>query len=153
MICGVGIQGTITGLSHYFADTNKGTEMVLTTRSILTHYINTGHVGDVSTGWWKALGRFLAAVADFSHCKTAYTVSDADAFRAGRDLLKAGALAGSSSGTLIEAALLLPHPNRAENVVTFVCDRGDKYLSKMYNDHWMADNGFIRQNQRAICET
>ena len=76
----------------------------------------------------------------------AYTVSDADAFRAGRDLLKAeGILAGSSSGTLIEAALRYCRAQtEPKNVVTFVCDRGDKYLSKMYNDHWMADNGFIR---------
>src|SRR6185369_9844408 len=32
--------------------------------------------------------------------------------------------------------------SRAERVVTFVCDSGNKYLSKMYNDHWLADQGF-----------
>jgi len=150
MICGVGSGGTITGLSHYFADTNEGTEMVLADPegSILTHYINTGDVSDDVGSWLvEGIGEdFLPPIADFSHCKTAYTVSDADAFRAGRDLLKAeGILAGSSSGTLIEAALrYCRSQTEPKNVVTFVCDRGDKYLSKMYNDHWMADNGFIR---------
>ena len=55
-------------------------------------------------------------------------------------------MAGTSSGTLIAAALRYcreqPHPKR---VVTLVCDSGIKYLSKVYNDDWMHDQGFIKR--------
>src|SRR5436189_290688 len=57
-------------------------------------------------------------------------------------------LAGTSSGTLIAAALRYcreqPAPKR---VVTLVCDSGNKYLSKVYNDYWMLDQGFIERER------
>lgn len=154
LVCGVGSGGTITGLSKYFTDSNEGPEMVLADPegSILTHFIQTNTVsGDVGSWLVEGIGEdFLPPIADFSHCKKAYSVSDADAFRVARELLKAeGILAGSSSGTLIEAALrYCREQTTPRNVVTFVCDRGDKYLSKMYNDHWMADNGFLVSEPR-----
>jgi cystathionine beta-synthase len=59
-----------------------------------------------------------------------------------------GILAGSSSGTLIAAALAYCRDQtEPKNVVTFVCDSGNKYLSKMYNDYWMLDQGFIEREQ------
>jgi cystathionine beta-synthase len=61
-------------------------------------------------------------------------------------LRKAGILAGSSTGTLLAAALRYcreqPSPKR---VCTLVCDSGNKYLSKMFNDFWMADQGFTER--------
>jgi cystathionine beta-synthase len=67
-----------------------------------------------------------------------------------RDLLaKEGILAGSSSGTLIAAALsYCREQTTAKRVVTFVCDSGNKYLSKMYNDFWMVDQGLIERPSR-----
>src|SRR5262249_25015203 len=63
-----------------------------------------------------------------------------------RDLLrKEGILAGSSSGTLVAAALRYCRmQNLPKRVVTFVCDSGNEYLSKMFNDFWLADHGFAR---------
>ena len=56
-----------------------------------------------------------------------------------------GILAGSSSGTLVAAALRYCQEQKTpQRVVTFVVDSGNKYLSKMYNDHWMADHGLRR---------
>ena len=55
-----------------------------------------------------------------------------------------GILAGSSSGTLVAAALkYCREQSEPKRVVTFACDSGNKYLSKMYNDFWMADRGFL----------
>jgi cystathionine beta-synthase len=75
----------------------------------------------------------------------AYAVSDADAFHAARELLRReGVLAGSSVGTLLCAALRYCREQKEpKRVVTFICDSGAKYLSKMFNDFWMVDNGFI----------
>jgi cystathionine beta-synthase len=54
----------------------------------------------------------------------------------------AGILAGSSSGTLLAAALrYCREQDRPKRVCTLVCDSGNKYLSKMFNDDWMSDQG------------
>ncbi|MGH8602726.1 MAG: CBS domain-containing protein, partial [Gammaproteobacteria bacterium] len=78
-----------------------------------------------------------------------YTIADAESFATARALLRqVGLLAGSSSGTLVAAALeYCRSRSRPERVVTFVCDSGNKYLSKMYNDYWMIDQGFIQREQ------
>jgi cystathionine beta-synthase len=61
-------------------------------------------------------------------------------------LLKEGILAGSSSGTLIASALRwCREQTEPKRVVTFVCDTGAKYLSKVYNDAWLADQGLGTQ--------
>ena len=82
---------------------------------------------------------------DLSLIAEAYVISDKEAFHTARQLLLLeGILAGSSSGTLLAAALrycqVQTEPKR---VVTFVCDSGNKYLSKVFNDYWMIDQGFV----------
>ena len=64
-----------------------------------------------------------------------------------RDLLsKEGILAGSSSGTLLPAALrYCREQTEPKRVVTFVCDSGNKYLSKVFNDFWLAEQGLAEQ--------
>ena len=98
----------------------------------------------------RALGEdFLPPISDFSRVKKAYAISDKESFLAGRELLmKEGVLGGSSSGTLLAAALkYCREQTTPKKVVVFVCDTGNKYLSKMYNDYWMLDNGFIERPQ------
>ena len=79
--------------------------------------------------------------------KTAYTIPDEESFSAARELLRAeGVLAGSSTGTLLAAALRYCRESREpRRVVSFVCDTGNKYLSKMFNDYWMAERGFLKK--------
>jgi cystathionine beta-synthase len=76
--------------------------------------------------------------------KEAYSISDAESFAAARELLaKEGILGGSSTGTLLAGALRYCRSRtKPERVVSLVCDSGNKYLSKMFNDHWLADQGF-----------
>jgi cystathionine beta-synthase len=76
-------------------------------------------------------------------------VSDAESFGAARDLLRLeGILGGSSTGTLLAAALrYCREQTRPKRVVTLVCDSGNKYLSKMYNDFWMWDQGLLERGR------
>jgi cystathionine beta-synthase len=92
---------------------------------------------------------FLPSISDFSRVKKAYAISDKESFLTARDLLmKEGILGGSSTGTLLAAALRwCREQTTPKKVVVFVCDTGNKYLSKMYNDFWMLDNGFIARPQ------
>ena len=79
--------------------------------------------------------------------RKAYTISDGESFAAARALLKSeGVLAGSSSGTLLAAALrYCREQTEPKRVVTFVCDSGNKYLSKMFDDRWMTEQGLLQR--------
>ncbi|MCH8035773.1 MAG: cystathionine beta-synthase [Proteobacteria bacterium] len=150
VVCGVGSGGTITGLSRYFAKVAPDLEMVLADPegSVLAEYVETGEIGKEVGSWLvEGIGEdFLPPVCDLSRTKRAYVVSDGEAFATAREVLeKEGILAGSSSGTLIAAALRYCRAQtEPKRVVTFVCDSGNKYLTKMFNDYWMIDQGFIQ---------
>ena len=148
VICGVGSGGTLTGLSRFFGRVSPRTEIVLADPkgSILFDHIMTGK--KIEPGSWLVEGigeDFIPDVADLSRCKKAFLVSDQESFETARALLRQeGILAGSSSGTLIAAALRYCREQTSpKNVVTFVCDSGNKYLSKMFNDEWMTDQGML----------
>lgn len=150
VVCGVGSGGTLTGLSRYFSKVDPHVEMVLAdpVGSILAHYIKTGEVLETSGSWLvEGIGEdFIPPIADLSRVKHAYTISDRESFRTARDLLhKEGILAGSSSGTLVAAALAYcREQTEKKRVLTFICDSGNKYLSKMFDDFWLHDQGFDR---------
>jgi cystathionine beta-synthase len=88
-------------------------------------------------------------VCDLSRVKKAYSIPDAEAFEVLRTLLKKeGIMAGTSSGTLIAAALrYCREQSEPKRVVTLVCDSGNKYLSKVYNDYWMLEQGFLEREK------
>jgi len=154
IVFGCGSSGTMTGLSRYFAKAAPQVELILAdpVGSILTQYINEGVLSTKSGSWLvEGIGEdFLPDISDFSRVKKAYAISDKESFMAGRELLiKEGILGGSSSGTLLAAALkYCREQTEPKNVVVFVCDTGNKYLSKMYNDYWMLDNGFLEREQK-----
>jgi len=153
IVFGCGSSGTMTGLSRCFAVQSPHTELVLAdpVGSILADYINHGTLSDKSGSWLvEGIGEdFLPSIADFSRVRKAYAISDRDSFLAARELLrKEGILGGSSTGTLLAAALrYCREQTTPKNVLTFVCDTGNRYLSKMYNDYWMLDNGFLERTQ------
>jgi len=153
IVFGCGSSGTMTGLSRCFAEHSPQTEMVLAdpVGSILTQYINEGTLSTKSGSWLvEGIGEdFLPQISDFSRVKKAYAISDGESFHTARELLaKEGILGGSSTGTLLAAALkYCREQTTPKKVLVFVCDTGNKYLSKMYNDYWMLDNGFIDRPQ------
>ncbi|CEM59649.1 pyridoxal-phosphate dependent enzyme [Xanthomonas campestris] len=153
IVFGCGSSGTMTGLSRAFATASPQTELVLAdpVGSILTQYIEEGTVSEKSGSWLvEGIGEdFLPDISDFSRVKKAYSISDAESFHTARELLaKEGILGGSSTGTLLAAALKYCHEQATpKRVLVFVCDTGNKYLSKMYNDYWMLDNGFLEREQ------
>jgi cystathionine beta-synthase len=151
VVAGVGTGGTLTGLSRFFSSVSPQTEIVLAdpAGSILADYVNTGTPKkDVGSWLVEGIGEdFIPPVCDLSRVKKAYSIPDAEAFGVCRELLvKEAILAGTSSGTLIAAALrYCREQTEAKRVVTLVCDSGNKYLSKVYNDYWMLDQGFIER--------
>jgi len=148
VVCGVGSGGTITGLSRYFARVSPATELILAdpVGSTLAGYVNTGQPGPDGSYAVEGIGQSaVPPVADLSRVKKGYSIPDARSFEIARELLRRGGiLGGSSSGTLVAAALeYCREQTSPKNVVTFICDSGNKYLSKMYNDFWMLDQGYL----------
>jgi len=153
IVVGVGSSGTLTGLSRFFARVAPDLEIILADPegSILEQYINEGKLSSKSSSWLvEGIGEdFLPKISDFTRVGKAYAISDAESFRLGRELLmKEGILAGSSTGTLLAAALRYCKEQKTpKNVLTFACDTGNRYLSKMYNDFWMRDQGFLEREK------
>src|SRR6266513_2678276 len=152
IVCGVGSGGTLTGLGRFFnrVKPRRGIEMVLAdpTGSILYEYVKTGQL--VESGSWAVEGigeDFVPEIADMSFVTDAFEIDDEESFATARELLRQeGILGGSSTGTMVAAALrYCRQQTKPKRVVTFVADSGNKYLSKMYNDFWMAEQGFIHR--------
>jgi cystathionine beta-synthase len=151
VVLGVGSGGTLTGISRYFNKVSPATQFVLADPkgSILTEYVDTGRVNETSGSWAvEGIGEdFIPANATMSAVKKAYTITDQESFDSARALLRAeGILGGSSTGTLLAAALkYCREQTTAKRVVTIVADTGTRYLSKVYNDNWMRDQGLIQR--------
>ena len=148
IVVGAGSTGTLTGISHFFMKLpDNKTKMILadTAGSVLADYVNSGQLHEVSGSWLvEGIGEdFIPKIADFSLTSKAYSITDEEAFNAAHDLLaREGILAGSSTGTLLAAALKYCRESEVpRRVVTLVCDSGNKYLSKMYNKIWLNDHG------------
>ena len=119
--------------------------------SVLAPLVATGKKMEAGSWLVEGIGEdFVPPNCDLSLVSEAFTVSDAESFATARDLLRKEAiLAGSSSGTLITAALKYCRAQTIpKRVVSFVCDSGNKYLSKMFNDYWMLDQGLLARDRK-----
>jgi cystathionine beta-synthase len=150
IVVGVGSGGTLTGIGRFMKRESPKTEMVLAdpVGSVLAPYVNSGEM--IEAGSWTVEGigeDFVPPNADLLLVKAAYSVTDQESYAAARELLRAeGIFAGSSSGTLLAAALRYCRlQKRPKRVVSLVCDSGAKYLSKVYNDAFLAQEGWIER--------
>jgi cystathionine beta-synthase len=152
VVVGVGSGGTLTGLGRFFnrVKPRRGIEMILAdpTGSVLFEYVKMGKL--VKAGSWAVEGigeDFVPDIADMSLVTDAFEIDDEESFATARELLhKEGIFGGSSTGTLLAAALrYCRKQTRPKRVVSLVPDTGNKYLSKMYNDFWMTEQGFIHR--------
>jgi cystathionine beta-synthase len=149
VVVGVGSGGTVTGLSRYFERVAPHVEMILADPkgSILFDLVKSGQMQKPAGSWLvEGIGEdFVPPVCDLSRVRDAYEISDAESFATARELLaREGILGGSSSGTLLAAALRYCREQRQpKRVVTLVCDSGNKYLNKLYNDNWLFDQGLL----------
>ena len=151
-VAGVGSGGTVSGVGRFLKSKDPKVQIILAdpAGSILAPLVNEGR--KVEPGSWLVEGigeDFVPSILDLSLVTKAYTVTDAEAFETVRQLLvKEGVLAGSSVGVLLHAALRYCREQKEpKRVVTLICDSGAKYLSKMYNDFWMVDQGMLQRER------
>jgi cystathionine beta-synthase len=141
VVCGVGTGGTVTGIGRFFKRVAPEVEMVLADPegSILVDYIETGEL--------KPAGAWLVEGIGEDELPPIGDMSLAESFHVAREVMvKEGIMGGSSTGTLVAGALKYCRAQQQpKRVVTFIPDSGNKYLSKMYNDFWMIDQGFLER--------
>jgi cystathionine beta-synthase len=146
LVCGVGTGGTLSGVGSYLREKNPNIDIVLADPegSILAPLVRTGKAPESIGSWYiEGIGEdFVPSICNLDLVSTAYSISDEESFAAARELLlKEGISAGTSAGTLLAAALkYCLQQTKAKRVVTFACDTGNRYLSKLYNDEWMAEH-------------
>lgn len=147
IVVGVGSGGTLTGIGRFMRRASPKTAMILADPegSVLAPLIATGRMTEAGSWAVEGIGEdFVPPNADLTLVSETFTIPDAESFASARELLRAeGVLAGSSSGTLLAAALrYCRSQSTPKRVVSLVCDSGAKYLSKVFNPTFLAQEGW-----------
>ncbi len=149
-VCGVGSGGTLTGIGRYLREHNAAVDLVLADPqgSILEPLINRNEIVEAGSWLVEGIGEdFIPDICEINLANKAYAISDKEALNTAREvLLQEGVMVGSSSGTLIAAALRYCREQTSpKRVVTLACDTGHRYLSKLYNDEWMNERNLLER--------
>ena len=152
VVVGVGSGGTLTGIGRFMRSSSPATQMILAdpAGSVLAPLVETGTMSEAGSWAVEGIGEdFVPPNADLALVRRAYAIPDAESFAVARELLlREGVLAGSSSGTLLAAALRYCRSQTApRRVVSLVCDSGAKYLSKVFNPAFLAQEGWTHPHR------
>ncbi|MFY7860932.1 MAG: PLP-dependent cysteine synthase family protein [Chitinophagales bacterium] len=142
--------GTISGISKYLKEKNPNlfTFMADPFGSIFYKYFKTGEIDPNEIGAYNVEGvgeDHLTKAMDFSMVNDMIQFNDQNCFDTARLMAKEeGIFGGGTAGANVWAALQLASKLTEPAVIVTVCpDNGAKYLSKMYNDEWMREKGFL----------
>ena len=141
-VCGVGTGGTISGIGRYLKEQDPAIQVIGADPEGSVYSGGTGRpylVEGIGEDFWPT-------TYDPSVVDQVIAVSDAESFSTARRVTREeGLLIGGSGGTAIAAALRVAQGLPPEAVVVVhIPDSGRGYLSKLYDDGWMADHGFLR---------
>lgn len=147
-VCGMGTGGTISGVGRYLKEKNPGVKVIGVDPigSLYYEYFKTGKVGKHYTYVVEGIGEdIFPGTMDFKFLDDVVQVTDQECFVWARRLAKQeGIFTGGSGGGCISGALRVAQDGKAGDVVVaFLPDTGMRYLSKVYNDEWMRERGYV----------
>lgn len=144
----VGTGGTISGCGRYFKEKMPNVKIVGIDceGSIVAHYAKTGEMIEAKTYVLEGVGEdFIPENYDFDNIDDWEMIGDKESFLMTRRLLKEeGIYAGGSAGAAICGAIKYAKKlKKPEKILVLLHDSGNRYASKIYNDDWMSDNGYL----------
>lgn len=149
VICGLGTGGTITGIGRFMKEQDRDVKMVGVdpVGSLYFDYFHTGQMTQPHTYIVEGIGEdFLPTTIDFQFIDDVVRVNDKECMVMTRRLVREeGLFCGGSSGAAVAGALKWVERNDSPDlkVLIILPDSGSRYLSKIYNDNWMRENGFL----------
>jgi cystathionine beta-synthase len=147
-VAGIGTGGTISGIARYLKSQDPSVQVIGADPEGSVYSGGSGRpylVEGIGEDFWPTT--YDPTVVD-----RVIMVADTDSFMTARRVsMEEGILVGGSTGTAVWAALsLAPELGPDDVVVTLIPDSGRGYLSKLYNDEWMSDHGFLRTTGRTV---
>ncbi|MFH2056516.1 MAG: pyridoxal-phosphate dependent enzyme [bacterium] len=147
-VAGIGTGGTLSGAGRYLKEQDASIKVVAVDPigSVFYDYFQTGKPGSPELYKVEGIGEDMVVEAmDFSVVDSMIQVGDRESFLTARDLTTLeGLFAGGSSGTAVYAALqIAEQAGPGKRIVVLLPDSGTRYLSKIFSDEWMRDQGFL----------
>jgi len=147
-VCGVGTGGTISGVGKYLKEKNPSVKVIGVDPigSLYYEKVKSGKVGRALTYVVEGIGEdFFPTTMNLNILDDILQVTDEECFVVARRLVKMeGIFTGGSGGGCISAALKVAEKLGPKDlIVAFLPDTGMRYLSKVYNDEWMRERGYV----------
>ena len=154
IVAGVGTGGTLSGIARYLKEKNPAIQVlgIDTYGSVFKKYKETGifDKNEIYPYITEGIGEdFLPANVDFSLIDHFEKVSDKDAALMTREIArKEGIFAGNSTGSAVAGVLQMKDKFKEGDIVVIIFpDHGTRYLGKMYNEDWLRDRGFLKDEK------
>ena len=148
-VCGIGTGGTITGAGKYLKEMNPSVKVIGVDPkgSVFREYFYTGEMNpQLKTYKVEGIGQdYIPGVLDLSVVDEIVEADDRESFLMARRLTREeGLMVGGSSGTAVAGLLKIADRFKDDDVIVVLLpDSGERYLSKLYNDDWMREYGFL----------
>jgi cystathionine beta-synthase len=154
LLVGVGTGGTISGTGKYLKEKNPNLKIwgIDTYGSVFKKYKETGifDKDEIYPYITEGIGEdFLPANVNFDLIDHFEKVSDKDAALMTRDICRMdGIFVGNSAGAAIAGLHQLKHLLKTDDVVVVIFhDHGSRYMGKMYNEDWLRERGFLKDEK------
>lgn len=154
-VCGIGTGGTISGIGRFLKEKNPNIKIIGAEPigSIYKHYKEKGEITKGFPYLVEGIGQdYLPENVHFEYIDEIINVSDRDSFLTARRLTREeGIFCGGSTGTILYASLKIAQDLNENHLIVFiVCDTGERYLSKFYNNDWLINNRIIETELKTL---